>query len=70
MTEENRRKYRPRTQGVKGAKMPRINMAFDQDVYAFIREQAGTENTTMTQIVNEAVRDKMIGRGSGDHGKA
>lgn len=62
MTEDHqRRKYRPRqhTQGVKGAKAPRINMAFDPDVYNFIREAAGREHTTMTRIVNEAIRDRM-----------
>lgn len=61
--ERNRRKYRQRTQGVKGARMPRINMAFDQDVYDYIRSQAEKEGVTMTLIVNEAVRDKIESMG-------
>ena len=62
MTEgTERRRYRPRqnTQGVKGARLPRINMAFDPDVYGFIREAAGRENMTMTRLVNETIRDRM-----------
>lgn len=48
--------YRQRTQGVKGAKMPRINMAFDRDVYEYIRSKAQETGSTMTRIVNDAVR--------------
>ena len=57
--ERNRRKYRQRTQGIKGAKLPRINMAFDPDVYEFIRDAAEMDGITMTRVVNEAVREKM-----------
>lgn len=65
-----KRRYRKRTQGVKGAKMPRINMAFDLDVYEFIRNKAQRDRVTMTKIVNDAVRDVMDRPEKGsDHGK-
>ena len=59
--EETKRKYRVKypTQGIKGAKSARINMAFDPDVYKYIREEADKENVTMTRIVNEAIREQM-----------
>ena len=59
--EKKRRRYRVKypTQGIKGAKAARINMAFDPDVYQHIREKAAEENVTMTRIVNEAIRDQM-----------
>ena len=65
-----RKRYRLRTntQGIKGAKLPRINMAFDPDVYHHIREQAEAENTTMTRYVNEMSRESMRQETS-DHGK-
>lgn len=54
---EKPRRYR--TQGIKGARAPRINMAFDPDNYAYIRAQAARDHKTMTLIVNEAVRARM-----------
>lgn len=48
-----------RTQGIKGAKAPRINMAFDPDIYSYIRAEAEQQHTTMTCIVNGAVREQM-----------
>ena len=54
-----RKQYRRRTQGIKGEKLPRINMAFDPDVYDFIRRTACSDHTTMTSIVNDAVRARM-----------
>lgn len=55
------RKYRVKypTQGIKGAKAARINMAFDPDVYQYIRQEASETGFTMTRIVNEAIRDQM-----------
>lgn len=59
--EKKPREYRIKypTQGIKGAKSARINMAFDPDVYQYIRQEAGRENVTMTRIVNEAIREQM-----------
>ena len=65
MDQRERRGYRPRTQGIKGARAPRINMAFDPDVYHHIREQAEAENTTMTRYVNEMIRESMRQEPSG-----
>lgn len=53
---EQHRVCRTRTQGVKGAKMPRINMAFDRDLYEYIREKSLETGSTMTRIVNDAIR--------------
>ena len=57
MNKKTPRKYR--TQGIKGARAPRINMAFDPDVHTFIREQAQQKGETMTRVVNEVLREKM-----------
>lgn len=54
------RQYRARTQGRKGQKLPRINMAFDPDVYEHIRERSEEENMTMTRFVNEEIRERML----------
>ena len=45
-----------RTQGVAGAKLPRINLAFDPDVYDYIRIMAGVRGQTMTQFVNDILQ--------------
>ena len=60
-TTETRKRYRTKypTQGIKGAKAARINMAFDPDIYHYIREKAESENVTMTRIVNEAIRNQL-----------
>jgi hypothetical protein len=45
-----------RTQGRKGHKKPRINLAFDSEVFLNeIREQADKNGMSITQLVNEAV---------------
>ena len=44
------------TRGKKGQKLPRINMAFSDDNYDFIRDEAKRLNMTMTEFVNELVR--------------
>lgn len=50
-----RREY-VRTQGRKGHKKPRINLAFDSDDFlAKIRKQADKEGKSITQFVNDAV---------------
>jgi len=44
-----------RTQGRKGHKKPRINLAFDsKDFLNEIRERANRDGTSITQFVNEA----------------
>lgn len=42
------------TQGRRGKRMPRINMAFSPENYAWIKRQSGPYHT-MTEIVNELV---------------
>ena len=48
-----------RTQGVAGAKLPRINLAFDPDVYTYIRVMAGVRGQTMTQFVNDVMQQSI-----------
>ena len=44
-----------RTQGRKGCKKPRINLAFDSEVFLNeIKERADREGMSITQLVNEA----------------
>lgn len=42
-----------RTQGRKGKKKPRINMAFEPDIYEYIRAEAEREDKSITQYVND-----------------
>jgi hypothetical protein len=52
----NTRKGYIRTQGRKGHKKPRINLAFDSDAFLNeIRIRAKREGKSITQFVNEAV---------------
>lgn len=45
-----------RTQGRKGHKKPRINLAFDSDAFLNdIRKRADKEGKSITQLVNDAV---------------
>lgn len=44
-----------RTQGRKGMKMPRINMAFSPSNIDFIRVMAAIKGQTMTQYVNSII---------------
>lgn len=48
-----------RTQGRKGKKKPRINMAFEPDVYEFILAEAQRRGMSLTQMVNELIYDQM-----------
>lgn len=41
-----------RTQGRKGCKAPRINMAFSEENYLFIRTMARASGKTMTEFTN------------------
>ena len=54
-----------RTQGRKGFKKPRINLAFDSEMFLDkIRNQADKEGKSITQLVNDVVSDylKKYGR--------
>ncbi len=43
------------TVGKKGAKLPRINMAFTPSNHEYIRTLAQVKGTTMTEVINEIV---------------
>lgn len=47
------------TQGRKGCKMPRINMAFEPDLHEWIQRSARRNGITMTNFVNSILREKM-----------
>lgn len=47
------------TQGKKGMKMPRINMAFDGEVYDFVKTMAKMTGTTMTDFMNKCMKEYM-----------
>lgn len=49
------------TQGRKGCKMPRINMAFEPDIHEWIQKSARRNGITMTNFVNSILREKMNG---------
>jgi len=47
-----------RTQGRKGFKKPRINLAFDSEIFLDkIRNQADSEGKSITQLVNDVIAD-------------
>lgn len=48
-----------KTSGRKGVKLPRINMAFDPDIYEFIRTMAQVRGQSLTQFVNHILRQTM-----------
>lgn len=48
-----------RTQGRKGKKKPRINMAFEPDIYEYVRDQAEREDKSLTQCVNDILYEHM-----------
>lgn len=60
-TEEERLIYQNelRTGGRKGCKAPRINMAFAQDVYDYVRTMSNASGQTMTQFVDLILRKSM-----------
>lgn len=47
------------TQGKKGMKMPRINMAFDGEVYDFVKTMAKMTGTSMTEFMNKCMKEYM-----------
>ena len=56
--EVHERKGYIRTQGRKGFKKPRINLAFDSEIFLDkIRNQAEQEGKSITQLVNEIMAD-------------
>ena len=44
------------TKGKKGQKLSRINMAFSDENYNFVREESERLNMTMTEFVNELIK--------------
>lgn len=48
-----------RTQGRKGKKKPRINMAFEPDIYEYVRAEAEREDKSITQCVNDILYQHM-----------
>ena len=47
-----------KTQGRKGFKKPRINLAFDSEIFLDkIRNQADKEGKSITQLVNDVIAD-------------
>lgn len=49
-----------KTSGHKGVKLPRINMAFAPDTYAYITTMAQVRGQTMTAFLDHIVRKSMI----------
>lgn len=47
------RRARMQTQGRKGCKAPRINIAFSEDNYRFVKIYASSTGQTITRAVNE-----------------
>lgn len=46
-----------KTQGAKGAKLPRINLAFTPDNYEFIKKYARCRGTNYTDFINHIIED-------------
>ena len=44
-----------KTQGKKGAKLPRINMGFTPDNYEYLQTVSAMTGTTMTSLCNEII---------------
>ena len=58
--QETLERRRPiRTQGRKGKKKPRINMAFEPDIYEYVRAEAEREDKSITQCVNDILYQHM-----------
>ena len=51
------------TRGKKGAKMPRINLAFSPSHLDFIRVMAAIQGISMTQYVNNLIERERLERG-------
>ena len=56
-TQEAKKKMK--TQGRKGVKAQRINMAFAPDTYLYIKVMSAARGQTITDFVNEIVRQSM-----------
>jgi len=50
----------PRTQGRKGEKLPRINMAFTPQNLEYLRVMAGLRGQSVTRYVNALVEQDMV----------
>lgn len=61
--EKARREAEGKTQGRKGCKAPRINLAFESEVYDYCKTMSKIRGMTLTQFCNYAIRQHME-----DHG--
>jgi hypothetical protein len=48
-----------KTQGRKGMKSPRVNLAFKPSVYDYVRTMSKVRNQNMTEFINEILADSM-----------
>ena len=48
-----------KTSGRKGLKLPRINVAFAPDLYEYVRTMARVRGETLTDFVNDVLRQSM-----------
>lgn len=53
-------KEAPRTQGRKGAKMPRINMAFSPENLEYLRIMSGISGQSITRYINAMIDRERI----------
>ena len=60
-TDEERKAFQNelKTGGRKGCALPRINMAFAQDIYDYVRIMSSASGQTMTQFVDLILRKSM-----------
>lgn len=48
-----------KTAGKKGMKLPRINLAFQKDVYDYVKTMANVRGETLTDFINHELRKSM-----------
>lgn len=58
--EQEKRAAELRTQGRKGCKAPRINMAFTTENYDFLKRESKKNGETITQFANRMIQDAKI----------
>jgi hypothetical protein len=56
---EHEEQYTQNTQGKKGQKLPRINMAFQHENLEYLQVMSGFENISITQFVNKLINNDM-----------
>lgn len=55
--EAKQRKAAGKTQGAKGAKLDRINMAFNSDNFEYLRTMAGIRGQSITAFCNDIIAE-------------